>query len=575
MTTVFELVSQSNKTNSNTVIMTSSDGMSYKMKHVYNDILKVSKSLIYLGLIPIHESVSIFSWNSPEWIITALAAIIAGGKVCTIHFNSTRSRCEYVLKDSLSRVIFVDTKERLDIAIKAKKHLPRLKAIVVMNDTLTSPHEYVYNWKQFVELGVKIRDEILNERISFQKPNDCCMLVYTSGTTGNPKGVMLSHDNITWTARAHMEHNPIFSSEPMRVLSFLPLSHIAPIMFELFVPFTCMSVYNQKATIFFAKSSSIGVKELTWCRPTVIFAVPRTWEKLAGVAKEIEAGLDGFLYRIMKQVCVKSHDKRQDGGHTKLNFIDSVARRYMNNGIKKFLGMDKVQLCFTGAAPPNIGVVKYFAGLGIDIVGAYGMSELSGSQCFSKPHMFIDGFSGLPVPGTEVKVDELTGELCFRGRQVMLGYHGETTPCVDEDNWFHSGDTGEIHKNGYIKINGRVDDTIITSYGKNIMPTVIESYLCERCEDVENAIVVGNNMKYLGLLVTLKPNGDVNNIYKCLKEYNKTTKSTKADKIKKIVVVRGEFSVSGGELTPSNKLRRSYIIKKYENEIKAMYLDLD
>ena len=575
MSTVYELVSQSNKTNSNTIIMTSREGVQYKMKYVYNDILKASKSLIHLGLIPRHESVSIFSWNSPEWIISTLATIIAGGKACTIHFNSTYSRCEYVLKDSLSRVIFVDTKERLDIAIKAKRRLPRLKAIVVMNDTLTSPYEYVYNWTQFMELGVKIRDEILNERISFQKPNDCCMLVYTSGTTGNPKGVMLSHDNITWTARAHVEHNPIFLSEPMRVLSFLPLSHIAPIMFELFVPFTCMSVYNQKATIFFAESSSIGVKELTWCRPTVIFAVPRTWEKLAGVAKEIESELDCFLYRIMKRVCVKSHDRRQNGGHTKINFIDASARRYMDNGIKKILGMDKMQLCFTGAAPPNIGVVKYFAGLGIDIVGAYGMSELSGSQCYSKPDMFIDGFSGLPVPGTEVKVDALTGELCFRGRQVMLGYQGETNPCVDEDNWFHSGDTGEIHKNGYIKINGRLDDVIITSYGKNIMPTIIESYLCEMCEDVENAVVVGNNEKYLGLLVTLKPNGDINKVSECLKEYNKRAKFTNVDKIKKIVVVRGEFTVSGGELTPSNKLRRSYIIKKYENEIKAMYLDLD
>jgi len=570
MTTVTKLISMCNTFNSDTVCAVSKCGEEWKMSDIYIQSFKVAKSLTFLGLIPRYESASVFCWNSPEWIVSTLGTIFAGGRACSIHFNSTKTRCEYILNDSNSRVIFVDTKERLNIALETKN----IKAIVIVGDRgdlVMNKPKHVYTWKQFIELGSRIRDDIVMERINAQKVEDCAMLVYTSGTTGNPKGVMLSHDNITWTAKAHMDHNPIFSSEAMRVLSFLPLSHIASIMFDMFVPFTCMTYYNKPATIYFTDSSDLSIDDLKRVKPTVIFAVPRTWEKLSEKVREIDSKMNGVLHRLFKNICLRSHKSRQNGKGA----INSLVHTYMNFFIKRKIGLDKVQLCFTGAASPNLEVVEYFSSLGVDIVGAYGMSELSGSQCYSKPDNFIDGYSGLPVPGTQVRVDKDTRELCFRGRQVMMGYYGYADSSIDEDGWFHTGDIGEIHESGHIKVTGRIDDLIVTAYGMNIMPTPIETYLKEKCEDIENVVLVGDNQKCLGILVSISPGGNISNIHSCLKDYNSSAALTRSDKIRHIYVIKEKFTIEGGELTPTGKICRSNIIKKYENEIKSMYLDFD
>jgi long-chain-fatty-acid--CoA ligase ACSBG len=562
MSTISELVSlASNKSRDDVPYMISSSGVEWKLRDVYTQSLKVAKSLIHLGLIPRHESVSIFTQNSPERVICMLGAIIANSKACGIYFSSTQSTCDYILKDSNSRVLFVDSKERLQIAIKSN-----VKYIVLLDhceNLIIGAPSRVYTWNQFIEIGTRVRHEILHEYTQSQKRNDCCIVVYTSGTTGNPKGVMLSHDNVIYTAKSNLEHNPVLLECPMRLLSVLPMSHVAPILSDVILPLAVVGIYGKPASVYFSKTTSMSIKDLVIARPTYIFAVPRIWEKIYEEALTLESKFDGFIYRCMKNICYTSHKNK--------SCLSRFAKSYMKTRIQREIGLDNVKLCLTGGAHVDIETTLNFARFGINLLGSYGMSELSGMQSMPHPHDSMDGYSGIPICGTEAKVDDATSELCFRGRQVALGYMNQDRPFTDEEGWFHSGDVGEIHESGYIKVNGRLDDTIITSYGKKISPIPIESQLCRICDDISEAILVGNNEKYLSLLFTMKPGSNINNIFNCINAYNSDIASNNSEKIHRVCVIRERFTVEGGEITSSNKIRRFNILKKYHNEIKSMY----
>src|SRR6056300_1179057 len=548
MSTVSELVSLANtKSFENVPYMISSSGIEWKMSDVYKQSLKVSKSLIHLGLIPRHESVSIFAQNSPERVICMLGAI-----------------------DSNSKVLFVDSNERLEIALQLKS---KLRAIVLLNnceDLIMGAPSCVYTWNQFIEIGSRVRDEIVDEYVENQKPCDCCIVVYTSGTTGNPKGVMLSHDNVIYTAKSNLKHNPVLLDCPLRLLSVLPMSHVAPILSDVILPLTTVGIHGIAASVYFSNSPSISVGDLVIARPTYIFAVPRMWERVYEEALTLEYKFDGFVYRYMKKICYASHIKSQNKNH-KDDFITRIAKTYMVTRIQREIGLDKVKLCLTGGAHVDNTTTHNFSKFGINLLGSYGMSELSGMQSIPHPNYFLDGYSGIPICGTEVKVDSVTSELCFRGRQVALGYTNQTKSFTDEEGWFHSGDVGEIHESGYIKVNGRLDDTIITSYGKKISPVPIETHLCRMCEDINEAIVVGNDEKYLSLLFTMKIGSNINNVFNSINTYNEEIASDNSEKIHRVYMIKGEFTVEGGEITSSNKIRRFNILKRYHNEIKSMY----
>jgi long-chain-fatty-acid--CoA ligase ACSBG len=467
-------------------------------------------------------------------------------------------------------VLFVDSKERLEIALQLKS---KLRAIVLLNnceDLIMGAPSCVYTWNQFIEIGSRVRDEIVDEYVENQKPCDCCIVVYTSGTTGNPKGVMLSHDNVIYTAKSNLKHNPVLLDCPLRLLSVLPMSHVAPILSDVILPLTTVGIHGIAASVYFSNSPSISVGDLVIARPTYIFAVPRMWERVYEEALTLEYKFDGFVYRYMKKICYASHIKSQNKNH-KDDFITRIAKTYMVTRIQREIGLDKVKLCLTGGAHVDNTTTHNFSKFGINLLGSYGMSELSGMQSIPHPNYFLDGYSGIPICGTEVKVDSVTSELCFRGRQVALGYTNQTKSFTDEEGWFHSGDVGEIHESGYIKVNGRLDDTIITSYGKKISPVPIETHLCRMCDDINEAIVVGNDEKYLSLLFTMKIGSNINNVFNSINTYNEEIASDNSEKIHRVYMIKGEFTVEGGEITSSNKIRRFNILKRYHNEIKSMY----
>jgi long-subunit acyl-CoA synthetase (AMP-forming) len=322
---------------------------------------------------------------------------------------------------------------------------------------------------------------------------------------------------------------------------------------------------GQQATLFFSNDSLTTT--LIKVRPTMLFCVPRLWERIEIDCKKIEHNLNGIFHRNMKKLCSISHKNRQAGGYKFLANIDILARKYMHKHIHEKIGLDKINLPLTGGAYTNLETLEYFGSIGFDVLGAYGMSELMGVQTVSRPDFFLNGYSGVPVEGTEVRLDDETNELCFRGRQVTMGYYGQSKKCVDENGWFHTGDVGEIHKTGHIKIIGRLDDLIITSTGHKIVPEPIETCIRNGCDDIENVLLVGHGEKYLGVLLSMKAKSDITRAMKHIEYYNNHLSNSKSERIQKVIL----FTIEADDLTASNKIKRGYILKRYKNEIRAMY----
>ena len=537
-----ELLHTAHRHHPKSIFMTSHDGTVSSIDDVYNQSMDVARSLLYLNL----SDVILFTENSPRQVIVLLGTLLAGGRASMVYHNSSSNMCEYIVKQTQSKIIFVDSRERYEMV----RNL--VDTVILMYDD--------DSWSHFNSIGS------CEPYPSSMEPqsNDCCVIIYTSGTTGNPKGVMLSHDNLIFSANAHIENNPILLSQPMRVISHLPMSHIGALMNDVVVPLMCIT-RGQQATLFFS-SDSLSTT-LIKIRPTMLFCVPRLWERIENDCKKIEHNLDGFLHKSMKKLCSISHKNRQVGGSKLLANTDILARRYMRKHILEKVGLDKINLPLTGGAYTNIETLEYFGSIGFDVLGAYGMSELMGVQTVSRPDFFIDGYSGVQVEGTEVRVDDETGELCFRGRQVTMGYYGQSKKCVDENGWFHTGDVGEIHKTGHIKIIGRLDDLIITSTGHKIVPEPIETCIRNGCDDIENVLLVGHGEKYLGLLLSMKVKGDISRAMEHIEYYNNHLSNSKSERIQKVILV----TIEANDLTASNKIKRGHILKRYRNEIRAMY----
>jgi len=537
-----ELLYTAHRHHPNSIFMTSHDGIESSIDDVYKQSMDVARSLLYLNL----SDVILFTENSPRQVVVLLGTLLAGGRASMVYHNSSSNMCEYIVKQTQSKIIFVDSRERYEMV----RNL--VDTVILMYDD--------DSWSHFNSIGS------CEPYPSSMEPqsNDCCVIIYTSGTTGNPKGVMLSHDNLIFSANAHIENNPILLSQPMRVISHLPMSHIGALMNDVVVPLMCIT-RGQQATLFFS-SDSLSTT-LIKIRPTMLFCVPRLWERIENDCKKIEHNLDGFLHKSMKKLCSISHKNRQVGGSKLLANTDILARRYMRKHILEKVGLDKINLPLTGGAYTNIETLEYFGSIGFDVLGAYGMSELMGVQTVSRPDFFIDGYSGVQVEGTEVRVDDETGELCFRGRQVTMGYYGQSKKCVDENGWFHTGDVGEIHKTGHIKIIGRLDDLIITSTGHKIVPEPIETCIRNGCDDIENVLLVGHGEKYLGLLLSMKVKGDISRAMEHIEYYNNHLSNSKSERIQKVIL----FTIEANDLTASNKIKRGHILKRYRNEIRAMY----
>ena len=450
--------------------------------------------------------------------------------------------------------------------------------------------------EQLQALGRGQGDAELEKRIAEITTDETALLIYTSGTTGVPKGVQLSHLNMTSMTEGLLERFPVGRPEtpdrvPFRIVSYLPLCHIAE---QIATNFIQLATGGQA---FFCSDMTQIKDYLTEVHPTVFLGVPRVWEKFQGALESRFAeasGLKGKLTSWARNTELACFEKEVASGQPYSSLARTLARKLVISKIHAGLGLDELVLAVTGAAPISRGTLDFFASVGIVIYEAYGMSETTGIVTFSKyrePHL---GTVGRAVLGVEVKTAE-DGEIIAKGPTMTKGYLHDpekTAELISPDGWVHTGDLGVVDEDGYLRITGRKKDILVTAGGKNVAPAEMEGYI-NQIPGVGQVVVVGDRKPYLCALVTLDPenldevtsaagvtgdslevlakNPKVSEYLQNRVEADCNSQVARYQTIKKIKVLPVEFSVDGNELTPTMKVKRNVVNDKYADDIAALY----
>uniref|UniRef100_A0A6J0SZL2 Long-chain-fatty-acid--CoA ligase ACSBG1 n=1 Tax=Pogona vitticeps TaxID=103695 RepID=A0A6J0SZL2_9SAUR len=576
---------------------------------------KAAKSFLKLGLERFH-SVAILGFNSAEWFISAVGTVFAGGIVTGIYTTSSPEACHYIAHDCRANIIVVENQKQLDKIMQIWDRLPHLKAVVMYKGPLLEKRPGLYTMDKFMELGHEVEDETLDAIIKSQRPNQCCVLIYTSGTTGKPKGAMLSHDNITWTSAHASRAGDMQPAEIQqeRIVSYLPLSHIAAQIYDLWTGIKWGEL------VYFAEPDALKgglVDILREALPTSHMGVPRVWEKIMEKIKEVCAQ-SGFVKKKMLSWAMSvSLERNLSCSNSDLKpFRMRLADALVLAKIRQALGFSQCQKHFCGAAPLSTEVMQFFLGLNIPLYQAYGMSETTGPHCMSGPYIYRRYSCGKAVLGCKVKLahedEEGHGEICFWGRTVFMGYldmEDKTREAIDEEGWLHSGDLGKIDQDGFVYVTGRIKEIIITAGGENIPPIPLEEGVKKELPLVSNAMLIGDQRKFLSMLLTLKCAVDpetsepTDNLTQeardfCQKIGSKAVKASEVVKLRDQAVYRAiqegidrvnaravanvqriqkwallekDFSISGGEFGPTMKLKRQAVVEKYKDEIDSFY----
>ncbi|KAK7076856.1 catalytic activity protein [Halocaridina rubra] len=580
-------------------------------REYYEQVRTMAKAFIKLGLEPFH-GVCILGFNSPEWFISDLAAIFAGGFAAGIYTTNSPEACEHCAVNCEAQVWIVEDQKQLEKVLKIKNNLPHLKTIIQYSGKPTV--EGVLSWDEAMTLGKQQPDHDLEQRLRRIAVNQCSTLIYTSGTTGPPKGVMLSHDNFTWTAHVMSVHVDLVPGKEVMV-SFLPLSHVAAQMADIYT-----SMYTG-GTVYFAQpdalKGSLGTT-LKEVRPTAFLGVPRVWEKIYEKMMEVGRKTTGVKKSIAtwaKSIGLETNERKQRQDFRK-PFCFSVANAIVFKKVKAVLGFDRCRIFISAAAPISPDIVRYFHSLDITLTEIYGMSESSGPHSIGLEKAFKVGSVGRAPLGIYTKIHnsdkEGNGEVCMGGRHVSMGYlrmEEKTHEAIDDDGWLHSGDIGKLDSDDYLYITGRLKELIITAGGENVAPVLIEDTLKGELPCLSNCMLIGDKKKFLSILLTLKTNMNLDsgepldtltpaciewcrsvgsranniqdvlsgpdaNIMRALQEgidrANKLAPSN-AQRIQKWTILPKDFSIPGGELGPTMKLKRPFVVQKYSETIERFY----
>ena len=558
-------------------------------------VREIGHGLMALGFEARHTA-SILSNTNIEWVLCDLAVLSAGGVSNGIYPTDAPEQVHYLCEDSGTRVLFVEDDEQLDKALAVRASLPLLQKIVVFNmEGLRDFHDpMVISLKQLQALGrehAQQNPDMLKQRSAACKPEELAILVYTSGTTGKPKGGMHSHHGLVYTVRGY--NTLIARDERDECMCFLPLCHIAERMAGEY------SAMYSGAKLNFVENPETVPENVREIAPTVFGAVPRVWEKFySGVmialkeAGGLQQAVYGWAIGVGHQVVDLVLAQKPVPLSLKLRF--HVARLLALNNVRKTIGIHRARFLVTGAAPISPDLVRWYLALGLPMLELWGMTETCGAGTGAPADRIKPGSIGPAAEFNEMRLDPVTGEILVRGPNVFMGYLNlpeKTAETVDADGWLHTGDVGVVDEEGYFRITDRMKDIIITAGGKNITPSELENEL-KFSPFVTDAVVIGDKRPYLTVIVmidqenvekyaqdndvpfsnyaSLTHSAEVQNLIQA--EVDRVNKKfARVEQIKKFWLLDTQLSAEDEELTPTMKLKRKLVEKKYAPQIEAMY----
>ena len=564
----------------------------------WREWLQISKDIAFglhaSGFRP-GDVASIIANAVPEWVYADMGILCAGGVASGIYPTDSSVQVEYLLNDSSTKVIFAEDEEQLDKILSCRSRCPTLQKIVVFDmeglSGFTDP--MVLSLAEFMALGrnhEQGNEALWDEMIGSRRAEDLAILVYTSGTTGPPKGAMHSNRSVTHQMR---HANDLFpSTDAEERLVFLPLCHVAERVGGYYISLALGSVMN------FAESPETVPDNLREVQPTAFLAVPRIWEKFYSgitIALKDATGFQNWMYRHALAIGNRVTEYRLQGDTPPLSLrlANSAAYYLVFRNIRRMLGLDRCRLAFTGAAPIAPDLIRWYLSLGIDMREVYGQTENCGVATVMPPERIKLGSVGKAAPWGEVAISP-QGEILIRGDFLFMGYLNQpekTAETIDAKGWLHTGDVGSIDNEGFVKITDRMKDIIITSGGKNITPSEIENQL-KFSPYVSDAVVIGDKRPYLTCLVMI----DQENVEKFAQDHNipftnyaslcraaeiqdliqreieaVNANFARVETIKKFRLIDALLTAEDEELTPTMKLKRSLVEKKYGELITDMY----
>ncbi|SDJ70602.1 long-chain fatty acid--CoA ligase [Variovorax sp. OV700] len=568
---------------------------SWTWRQTAEAVREIAGGLLALGFGP-GECASILANTVIEWVLCDIAVLSCGGVSNGIYPTDAASQVHYLCEDSRTTVLFVEDDEQLDKALEVRARLPLLRKVVVfdMEGLRELDDPGVMSLDALRALGrahLQDHPQALEQRIAACRPEDLAILVYTSGTTGKPKGAMHSHRGLVYTMRGY--NSLLSQGEGDERMCFLPLCHIAERMGGEYFAMYTGSILN------FVENPETVPENVREISPTVFTAVPRVWEKFySGVmitlkeASRLQQAAYGWSIGVGRQIAERVLQGQPVGAGLRFKF--RLARWLALDNVRKLIGIHRARFLVTGAAPISPELVRWYLALGVPMLEVWGMTESCGASTGVPPSRIMPGSIGPATSYNEVRLDPQTGEILVRGPNVFMGYLNlpeKTAETIDADGWLHTGDVGTVDAGGYFRITDRMKDIIITAGGKNITPSELENEL-KFSPYITDAVVIGDKKPYLTVIVMI----DQENVEKFAQDHDVpfsnyesltraqevldliqgeidrvNAKFARVEQIKKFFLLETQLSAEDEELTPTMKLKRKLVQTKYAERIDAMY----
>src|SRR5689334_9184831 len=570
----------------------SGTALRHKTEHGWEDISypqlgqlagEIARGLMALG-IERGDRVSILSDTRPEWTLADLGSLAAGATVAPIYQTNSPEECAYVLSHCDARLVFCEDQKQLDKVAAIRDRCPALEHVIAFDGAI----EGSISLAELRELAAFTTASGLDERSASVSSQDVATLVYTSGTTGPPKGCMLTHANLIATMEMYLQR--VRFDETHTVFMFLPLAHVLPRLTQM------VSIDVGAPIAYWERDPAKILDNLAEIRPSHFPSVPRVFEKIytraaSGIEEQHRAKRALIRWAFHTGARTREAERRGRPLGVLARERYRLADKLVLSKVRTLFG-GQLELAMTGAAPIARDVLEFFDSCGIPVLEGYGMTESCAASTLNTEDEPRFGTVGRPLPGTEVRIAD-DGEILMHGPNVFVGYFKDpeaTAATLADDGWLRTGDLGQVDDGGYVSITGRKKELIITSSGKNVTPSNIENRLKES-RWISEAVVYGDNRPYLVALIALDPDEapalaarlgiDADpaamahdervraEIQQVVDEVN--SHFARIEQVKRFAVLEGELSQAGGELTPTLKVKRSVVYSRYADLIDALY----